>query len=46
MGKYKILDTSDDVCRCPFLKFRKSIDNLEPGEILVVTRTHEYQEMI
>ena len=41
MGNYKVLDTSGDVCPVPLIKFRKSIDNPEPGEILVVTGTHD-----
>lgn len=41
MEKYKILDTSSDVCPVPLIKFRKSVDNLKHGEILVVTGTHE-----
>jgi TusA-related sulfurtransferase len=41
VGKYKILDTSGDVCPVPLIKFRRSIDNLKPAEILVVTGTHD-----
>ena len=41
LEKYKILDTSGDVCPAPLIKFRKSVDNLKPGEILVVIGTHE-----
>lgn len=41
MGKYKVLDTSGDVCPVPLIKFRKSVDSLGRGEILVVTGTHD-----
>lgn len=41
MRKYKILDTSGDVCPVPLIKFRRSVDGLEHGEILVVTGTHD-----
>ncbi len=41
MEKYKILDTSGDICPVPLIKFRRSVDNLEHGEILVVKGTHK-----
>lgn len=41
MGKYKILDTSGDICPVPLIKFRKSVDSLKLGEMLVVTGTHD-----
>lgn len=41
MGRYKILNTSGDVCPVPLIKFRRSVDSLEPGEILVITGTHD-----